>query len=120
MTNDMEGTRRLERVTPEIFAAFLSAKNSSQSCLSCGSINLFVPRVDNAIYGASLNGSPSSATNEYVTHYKIRESLAPSPANCEYRVICTNCGYTSYYWALMVELWLETDLFPSEQKGGKE
>ena len=106
----MEEKKNFLRVSPETFAAFLKAKNSSQSCISCGSSHLFVPRVDNARHTPRL----------YVTYYKIQESEPASTANCEYRVICTHCGFTSYYWAFIVELWLEADLFPVELREGKE
>jgi len=117
MNNNMDESKLLSLISPEVFSAFLSAKNGSQCCLSCGSPHLFVPRVNNVVHGASLDGSSSNTSNEYVTYYKIQESEPATTNNCEYRVICTNCGFTSYYWAFIVSLWLETDWFPSENKG---
>lgn len=115
----MQEKKLLERISPEHFSTFLSAKNASQSCLSCGSASLFVPRINESAFSASLAGSSSNMTKEYVTYYKIVENEPATTRNCEYRVICTNCGFTSYYWALMVDLWLETNLGPTEEEEDK-
>ncbi|WP_146005491.1 hypothetical protein [Erwinia sp. B116] len=120
MNHDREETKRLERVSPEVFATFLRAKKVAQCCMSCGGSRLVVPETDDAAYSASLAGSSSFAEKKYVIWYKISESKPASPDNCEYRVICSECGFTSYYWASLVVLWLEADLFPVEKTGGKK
>lgn len=92
MKSAKEEIERLEKVTPDIFAAFLNEKKGSQFCLSCGSPRLVIPEVDNQTFIASMDGTSSSTVNKYVTYYKISELRPVSPDNCEYRVICSNCG----------------------------
>ncbi|HGM4960246.1 TPA: hypothetical protein ACKPZ6_003824 [Serratia liquefaciens] len=118
MTNEKEEIERLEGITPGLFSAFLSAKNAGQRCLSCGSPHIVVPETDHQTFTASLKGGSSSSAKTYVTYFKIRELKPVSTDNSEYRVICTNCGFTSYYWAHLVVNWAEKDWFPTETKDG--
>lgn len=113
MTNEQNEKLRLELVTPKLFSTFLSEKKGVQHCLSCGSPKIVVPEIDQQTFTASLEGSSSSIAKNYVTYYKINELKPISTDNSEYRVICTNCGFTSRYWAHIVVNWVETTLLSS-------
>lgn len=113
--------RRLQLVTPQLFAEFLAEKGVAGHCLACGHKELSTPET------MSLDSSrnpfpdkkPSELTEEesaqyygatavhYVTPSLIDESKTPSVSNHQYRLICQNCGFISYFRAANVVYWVE-------------
>ncbi|WP_225085105.1 hypothetical protein [Pectobacterium colocasium] len=109
---------RLMKVTPKLFAEFLSAKGAAQHCLSCGSPALSVPESgslgsvdlpENAseLSPEELVKSINSLVTRYVTYRYVDPTAYPRPSNCEYRVSCINCGHVSFYRVYPVLKWIE-------------
>ncbi|EPX3666035.1 MULTISPECIES: hypothetical protein [Citrobacter] len=113
--------RRLQLVTPQLFAQYLAEKGVSKGCLACGYDKLSTPET------MSLDSSrnpfkdkkPSEFTEEesrqyvdaaavhYVTPSLIDESKTPLVSNHQYRLVCQNCGFISYFRAANVVHWVE-------------
>ncbi|ENK1841807.1 hypothetical protein ACOSP8_004012 [Enterobacter hormaechei] len=113
--------RRLQLVTPQLFAQFLSEKGVARSCLACGHSELSTPET------MSLDSSrspfpekkPSELTEEesqqyfeatavhYATPSLIDESKTKLVSNYQYRLVCQNCGFISYFRAANVVYWVE-------------
>lgn len=120
MKTESEEIERLEGIYPALFSLFLSFKNAGKHCLSCGSDHLVVPETDSQTITARMDGTSSSVAKTFVTYYKISELKPISVNNSEYRVICANCGFTSFYWAQYAVEWAEKNVRQTETKDGKE
>ncbi|GLY60114.1 hypothetical protein [Pectobacterium carotovorum] len=113
--------RRLQLVTPQLFAQYLTEKGVNKSCLACGYDKLSTPEtmsIDSSRNPFS-DKKPSELTEEetqlyveaaavhYVTSSLIDESKTPLVSNHQYRLICQNCGFISYFRAANVVYWVE-------------
>lgn len=96
--------KRLERVSPELFAMFLYEKKvQAVHCVMCGHEDLGTPQAE--IIETGPNGSSSRA---YVDYIKLTGGGAPySLANYQYRLICNTCGFTIHFAAYPVIKWIE-------------
>lgn len=113
--------RRLQLVTPTLFAKFLAEKGVSGNCLACGSTELSTPEtmsLDSSRYlfkdkkrseltpdERALNAH--AAAVHYVTPSIIDPNKAPLISNYQFRMICQNCGFISYFRAASVVFWVE-------------
>ncbi|ELY6345225.1 hypothetical protein SNQ56_002151 [Cronobacter muytjensii] len=104
--------KRLKQVTPELFADFLASKGVAVPvCLCCGSDNVGSPQAQEVEVGP--NGSRSSV---YVSWVKVDTYGPPlSFINYEHRIICRNCGFTSYHSVWPVVKWVEEKLNESKE-----
>ncbi|HBG9400072.1 hypothetical protein [Citrobacter portucalensis] len=114
--------KRLRHVTPELFAQFLAQKGVSRYCLACGHNQLSTPETividssgsDFGLHDKSDYYSPhkidefmAKSTFIYVTPSLIDSSKLSLLSNMQYRLICQNCGFISYFRALNVIDWAE-------------
>lgn len=113
--------RRLQLVTPQLFAEFLAEKGVAGHCLACGHKELSTPETMSLDSTRSPfpDKKPSELTEEesaqyvaatavhYVTSSLIDTSKVPSVSNHQYRMICPNCGFISYFRAANVVYWVE-------------
>ncbi|EBB3994477.1 hypothetical protein JKM78_004011 [Citrobacter freundii] len=120
--------RRLQSVTPQLFARFLTEKGVPGCCLACGRTDLSTPEttsvdISKSPFGKVKFNELSEAEREeyitatqvnYVTPIKIEPDKIASVSNHQYRLVCQNCGFTSYFRAANVVYWIE-DL-TAEQK----
>ncbi|MRT10805.1 hypothetical protein GJV07_00675 [Enterobacteriaceae bacterium RIT711] len=116
-----ETFRRLQKVTPELFAQFLSDKGVSRRCLACGHSELSTSETMSLDSSLSPFGSRpiSELTLEeteeymkatavhYVTPSVIDNDKRSLVSNYQYQLICANCGYTSLFRAANVVYWVE-------------
>lgn len=113
--------RRLQLVTPQLFAQYLTEKGVSKSCLACGYDKLSTPEtmsIDSS-RNPFTDKKPSELTDEeiqlyaeattihYVTPSLIDESKIPLVSNHQYRLVCQNCGFISYFRAANIVYWVE-------------
>lgn len=112
---------RLRLVTPQLFAQYLAEKGVNKGCLACGHDKLSTPETMSLDSSRSpfKDKKPSELTEEesrqyvdatavhYVTPSLIDESKAPLVSNHQYRLICQNCGFISYFRAANVVYWVE-------------
>lgn len=96
--------RRLERVSPELFAKFLYEKKvQAVRCVMCGSEDLGTPQAQ--VFEMGPHGS---TIKSYVDSVNVVGGNAPhSLANYQYRLICNNCGFTIHFAAYPVIKWIE-------------
>lgn len=113
--------RRLQLVTPQLFAQFLSEKGVARSCLACGHTELSTPETMSLDSTRSPfpDKRPSELTEEesrqyveatavhYATPSLIDESKTTLVSNYQYRLVCQNCGFISYFRAANVVYWVE-------------
>lgn len=113
--------RRIQAVTPQLFAKFLAEKGVPGHCLACGHHELSTP--ETMIIDSSRSPFADERTSElteeeiqqhidaaavnYVTPSLIDESKSPLVSNYQYRLICQNCGFISYFRAANVVYWVE-------------
>ncbi|EPA0114772.1 hypothetical protein ACQYI3_004338 [Enterobacter ludwigii] len=113
--------RRLQLVTPQLFAKFLAEKGVNGHCLACGHTGLSTPETMG--FDSSCNPFPDKKASElteqelqqyvdvaavnYVTPTLIDDSKTPLVSNHQYRLVCQNCGYISYFRAATVVYWVE-------------
>lgn len=98
--------KRLEKVTPELFAEFLDERVGKEiTCLNCGSLDIGIPQAQ-----VITVGPDSSTQGAYISFVRI-ESFEPrySLLNYQYRLICKNCGFTSHYAVYPVLNWIEQE-----------
>ncbi|EAN8882056.1 hypothetical protein A4I08_17015 [Salmonella enterica] len=119
--HDRKQFRRLQLVTPQLFAEFLAEKGVTSHCLACGHKELSTP--ETMSLDSSRNPFPDKKLSElteeesqqyvdataihYVTPSLIDESKIPLVSNHQYRLICQNCGFISYFRAANVVYWVE-------------
>ncbi|HBC5394440.1 hypothetical protein [Escherichia coli] len=110
--------KRLQQVTPELFAEFLMSKNAAQFCISCGFTKLTMS--ENGVYsGAKIPENYDSLsqidqekfvgdnTLWYVTPVFVNTHTKIRLADVEYKINCPNCGHISIYRARPVVAWIE-------------
>ncbi len=113
--------RRLQLVTPQLFAQFLSEKGVGRRCLACGHTELSTP--ETMSLDSSLSPFPDKRISElteeesrqyveatavhYVTPSVIDESKKSLISSYQYRLVCQNCGFISYFRAANVVYWVE-------------
>ncbi|ELY2757917.1 hypothetical protein ACOZ17_000255 [Cronobacter sakazakii] len=98
--------RRLEKVSPELFAQFLYEKGiDAVACRMCGKEALGTPQVELLEVGPSDSGKKSFV--DYVKVESGSASYSLSLANINYRLICNNCGYTILFAAYPIIKWIE-------------
>lgn len=113
--------RRLQMVTPTLFAQFLAEKGVSDQCIACGHNKLSTPEtmsVDST--RSQFKGRKHSELSEeekalnieamavhYVTPVIIDNDKVRLISNYQYRLICQNCGFISYFHAANIVSWVE-------------
>ncbi|HBV6758986.1 MULTISPECIES: hypothetical protein [Klebsiella] len=95
---------RLQKVSPELFAEFLSKKGvNSEYCPVCGSNDIGTPQVD-----VMTVGPDGASRRTYIDYVKLIAGGTPhSLAHYQYRLICNTCGYTAHFAVYPVLKWVE-------------
>ena len=109
--NRLRLQQRLEKVTPELFSAFLQAKGVPVvACPICHNDDLAIPQA--SILQVGPEGSQG---HNYVDYVKVSTDGPPfSLMNYQYRLICKNCAYTMNFTVWPILKWVEDKLSSEE------
>ncbi|MEX9845426.1 hypothetical protein AB7W67_07830 [Providencia rettgeri] len=112
--------KKLAKVTPKLFFAFLTEKGFSAKCVSCGSSNLSVPEsgtlnseklpenfstLDDETKRSIMDEAMSSHVS--YTSFEEKPNGIVGLSKSYYKMHCLNCGHLSLYRTSTVLKWLE-------------
>jgi hypothetical protein len=95
--------KRFEKISPEVFEAYLEAHGVKSDCFSCGSSARFIPTTMDL--GSPSVGSESGSGFSYVTPTLAQSELFSPVNSASYDILCSNCGVISRYKALHIIMW---------------